>query len=176
MEDLNKRLAATKKTLPRKVAAIVVDFFKGRFQRQSWIDRTTEKWAPRKGKSKKNKGRAILVRSGRLRRSIRAVNITQEQIIIGTDVPYARIHNEGGKIEGTQNVSSYTRRAHQRKGYTRAGRKIKSTQVKQSTVKSHTRHVSRVMPRRQFMGASEALNKRVKGLITREINKALTGK
>lgn len=176
MEDLNKRLAAAKKTLPRKVAAIVVDFFKGRFQRQSWIGRTTEKWAPRKGKGKKNKGRAILVKTGRLRRSIRAVNITEGQIVIGTDVPYAKIHNEGGKIEGAQNVSSYTRRAHRRKGYTRAGRKIKGTQVKQSTVKSHTRRVNRVMPRRQFMGASEALNKRVRGSIEREINQALTGK
>lgn len=168
-----RRLAAVKKQLPRKAAALVVDFFKGRFKRQSWVDAGVEKWPARKGDKKKGRGRAILVKSGRLRRSIRAVSVTADRVVIGTDVPYAKIHNEGEKIEGTQNVSAHTRRAHRRKGYIRGGKKIKSGKVQEHTVRSYTRKVNTVMPRRRFMGASAALEKRLGGMLAREIGGVL---
>lgn len=173
LNEARTRLKAVKKSLPKKAAALIVDFFKGRFQRQSWVDTTVEKWRPRKDRSKKNRGRAILVKTGRLRRSIRAVSVAAERVVIGSDVPYAQIHNEGGRIEGSQTVSSYTRRAHRRKGYTRNGKRVKASRVKESTVKSHTRNVRTTIPRRQFLGDSAALKKRLEGMIIREINRAL---
>lgn len=66
-------------------------------------------WAPRKakqhGRTRKDghrdrrykvpKGRAILVQTGRLRRSIRMVSSTATTATVGTDVPYAQPLQEG---------------------------------------------------------------------------------
>ena len=48
-------------------------------------------------KDDKRAGRAILVKSGDLRRSIRfdTVNKSNLSVRIASDLPYARIHNEG---------------------------------------------------------------------------------
>ncbi|MDF7809925.1 phage virion morphogenesis protein [Hymenobacter sp. YC55] len=70
-------------------------------------------WAPRKtnkpehGRTRNDgqrdrryrvpKGRAILVQSGRLRRSLRIVSSTASSITIGTDVPYAEPLQEGNQ-------------------------------------------------------------------------------
>ncbi len=54
--------------------------------------------ASRKRKDKKRPGRAILMNRGRLRNSIRGT-IQGDTIVFGTDVPYAKIHNEGGTIQ-----------------------------------------------------------------------------
>lgn len=71
--------------------------FVGSFRLQGFQDKTVEKWKPRK-KEDKRAGRAILVKSGDLRRSIRRENLNKMKlsVTIATDLPYARIHNEGG--------------------------------------------------------------------------------
>jgi phage gpG-like protein len=79
------------------------NFFVNSFRLQGFEDRTVEKWKPRK-KEGKRKGRAILVDSGDLRRSIirQPVNKAQLSVKISTDLVYAKIHNEGlmGKAYG----------------------------------------------------------------------------
>jgi phage gpG-like protein len=63
-------------------------------------------WAPRKRADRARRrprggggpgiaGRAILVKSGRLRRSVRIVSTTATSVTIGTDVPYAQGLQEG---------------------------------------------------------------------------------
>lgn len=71
-------------------------FFYDSFRKQGFEDKTVTKWAPRK-KDDKRAGRAILVKSGDLRRSIRfdTVNKSNLSVRIASDLPYARIHNEG---------------------------------------------------------------------------------
>lgn len=69
-------------------------FSKERFRQKNWIDTTPQKWKPRQ---RRDRG-SLMIRSGRLKRSIRVLNKTATSVTIGTDVPYARIHNEGGTI------------------------------------------------------------------------------
>ena len=73
-------------------------FFVNSFRLQGFEDRSVQKWTPRKKQDKKRSGRAILVDSGDLRRSIirEPVNKSQLSVKISTDLPYAKIHNEGG--------------------------------------------------------------------------------
>jgi phage gpG-like protein len=68
------------------------------FEIQGFQDAVTERWKPRK-KMEKGKRRAILVKSGDLRRSIKRerVNKFRLQVLISSDLPYARRHNEGLK-------------------------------------------------------------------------------
>ncbi len=52
-------------------------------------------WAPRKKEPKD--GHAILQKSTMLRKSIRVIEVTNDRVIIGSDRPYAAIHQLGGK-------------------------------------------------------------------------------
>lgn len=67
------------------------------FRDGGFTDNTLVKWKPRKSKSKRDTGRAILVKTGDLRRSvkIKGINKSSLNIIIGSDLPYAKVHNDG---------------------------------------------------------------------------------
>jgi phage gpG-like protein len=81
------------------------NFFVNSWRLQGFEDRSVQKWTPRKKQDKKRAGRAILVDSGDLRRSIirEPVNKSQLSVKISTDLPYAKVHNEGvGKMPKRQ--------------------------------------------------------------------------
>jgi phage gpG-like protein len=117
------------------------------------------------------------VDSGRLKRSIRIVAVTPTSVTIGTDVPYAQIHNDG--FNGSQSVRAHTQRVkeHQRKQKVK-GKKGK-WKTKKVTVKAHTRNIkahtrNMKMPRRRFLGSSAELEKQIMELIMSEINAAIS--
>ncbi|ROH98295.1 hypothetical protein EGI16_21700 [Chryseobacterium sp. G0240] len=142
-----------------QVGVIAVNFSKERFVQKNWIDRSREAWKPRKRPARGS----ILVRSGRLKRSIRKLSQGSYYVYIGTDVPYARIHNEGGQINKTANVKAHTRRA-------RAGRRGTGTQ----NVKAHTRRMNVKIPKRQFLGESALLNRRIERFLSRELDNEIS--
>ncbi len=148
-----------------RIAVLAVNFSKDRFVQKNWIDSHSEPWK----KTTKRKG-STLVASGRLKRSIRKVRVTSSQVVIGPYVPYARAHNDGEEIEGTEYVRSHTRRQHRRKLHTRKGKRIKAY-----TVKAHSRKYHRKFAKRQFIGKSQRLTDDVTKLINSEISKAIQG-
>ena len=89
-----REVARIKQTIGTKLSNEAVNHFKGNFRAQGFVDSTIEKWQPRK---KADPGRAILVKSGRLRNSIRVTKKTVKEIRIGSDVVYAPVHNYGLK-------------------------------------------------------------------------------
>ncbi|MDR1403030.1 MAG: phage virion morphogenesis protein, partial [Tannerellaceae bacterium] len=123
------------------------------------------------------RSQTLLVDTGRLKKSIRKIKYTTEQIIIGTDVPYAEIHNEGGEIKKTVNVKSHTIKAHGRKAHTRnrSGRaeRIKAHTVKTYTVKAHARRMNLKIPSRRFIGNSHTLARRIELHVTARFARAL---
>lgn len=132
-----------KKDIPRIAGGEALRFFKQAFRDQGWKDMGTDKWKPRKRNTgRRTDNRGILIKSGALKRSVRIVRYTRNAVIISSELPYAKIHNEGGKITGTQNVKSHSRR-------TSRGR---------SNVRTHTRTVNTKIPRRKFMGQSATLD------------------
>lgn len=66
------------------------------FRKQGFDDKVVEKWKPRK-KADKRAGRAILVKTGDLRRSIirHPENRKALSVKISTDLIYAKVHNDG---------------------------------------------------------------------------------
>ena len=160
--------------LPGICATVAVNFSKERFRKQDWFDKRSEPWPKRKNNGKRpSDRRAILVKSGRLRRSIRKVSQTSSSVTIGTDVPYAKAHNYGSETEGVETVRSYTRRAHSRKSHIRNGRKIKRASVKEALISSFSRRFKRKLPKRQFLGKSDALNKELSRHIQETYKKAV---
>jgi phage gpG-like protein len=136
--------------IPGRAATIAVNFSKERFRAQNWLDSRTEPWVKRKeGRrlARKNRGRAILVKSGRLKRSIRKIYVGSNRAIIGSDVPYAAVHNYGSEKQSTGTYNIRTRR--------------ENTSNRQG------------IPRRQFMGNSRALAQLIERDMSAQVLKAL---
>lgn len=175
---LRPRFRKVREELPLQMATVAQNFFVGSFQRQGWYDGLTlKRWTPRKGEKwrRKKKGRrgnrAILVKTGRLRRSIKIRSARFQKIVIATDVDYAAAHNYGYK--GTVSVRSHTRRRYGRekeeyttktgKQRTRTNKVVKSSYI----VRQHTRKMS--LPQRQFMGDSPMLDRKLNKVIERHL-------
>ena len=154
--DFFKRLQKVNKPsfmrrLVKRSGVVAVNFSKERFVKKDWLDgNSREAWKKRK---KPDRG-SLMVKSGRLKRSIRKLSEGDYFVYVGTDVPYAQIHNEGGNINKTITVRTHSR--------TRKGRT--------ETVKSHRRKMKMTMPKRQFLGDSNALAKRIERFANVEIN------
>lgn len=77
------------------------DEFNRNFERQAFF---TDKWARRRYDP--DPSRSILIKSGRLRQSIKS-RIEGNTIIYESTEPYAAIHNEGGRIKVTRRMKGY---------------------------------------------------------------------
>ncbi len=114
-----------KDRLPKQLANDAVLHFRKSFQVGGFEDRILEKWElpqrmqkNEKGtrylysghahwdKKKKYKGftradrtRAVLVKTGNLRTSVRVLRTSPGEAIIGSSLPYAQVHNDGGKMK-----------------------------------------------------------------------------
>lgn len=161
-------------TLPPKAGAVIVAFSKQRFIEKSWVNLSTEVWAPRKINNRGSVGRGLLIKSGRLRRSIRVIRTNTSSVTVGSDVPYAAIHNNG--FRGTISVEEHTRNVYTKSKqgtgvYSIKTKKERMRTIKgisgQITVKSHTRQVN--MPRRRYLGNSMYLNKQISRMIASEL-------
>lgn len=161
MDDFFEKLTKLSKLyrkFPEMAAIEAVNFSKERFVRKNWVDKTVSAWEKRKPtKNRAAKRGSLMVKSGRLKRSIRKISTTRNSVTIGTDVPYAEAHNEGADINQIVNVKSHTRK---RKGRT-------------STVKSHKRNRKLKLAERRFIGESAILLRRIERMVQREITSIL---
>lgn len=176
LKTIQSRLRQTMTSLPYKVGVLCVAFTKDRFRYQNWLDNYPEAWKPRSRRAKRNKGRAILTDTARLKRSVRVLSTTRNSVTVGSDLPYAAAHNEG--FRGTVTIPAHRRkRFHKSKvmsinEVTKKGRrktKTVTTLTGESEVKQHTRRMN--VPRRRFLGNSMYLRQQISRLITAEINK-----
>jgi phage gpG-like protein len=176
IRQMAQAMQATARKLPRMLGTEIVRYSNQRFTEQGWDGKP---WKDRKNPlSKKNGGRAILIKSGRLRRGIRMTSVSFTSVTVGVNLPYAAAHNNGFK--GIENV-----RAHQRKikyksqftdlsntdGTGKRGKKRVRTQVYQTDVKAHSRNMR--MPQRQFLGDSPYLRRNLLRITTAAFNTAL---
>ena len=150
-------------------------FFVENFRKQGFDDKNIIRWQPRK-KEDKRAGRAILVKSGDLRRSIirNPANRAALTIKISTDLPYAKVHNDGETINvgGRKGSGTITRSIRGNAGFkdgkfTKGRAKKVTFQGKEYTTGAY----SIKMPKRQFMGDSYNLNEKIKKVIIKRLDK-----
>ena len=166
-----------KRTLPVQLANQAQNFFVDSWKKQGWDDGTVQKWAPRSVKNRKNNGRALLVKSGALRRaagqSIRSQTFSLVRLTVA--LPYAEVHNEGynGIVKAhtrarfTKSTTTANVGLRKSKGDTGRRRANVFTKTGDVTVRAHNMR----MPRRRFMGDSKTLRKMQQTLITTQIDK-----
>ena len=173
---IEQRIKEAMLTLPVIVGNEAVNFALDNFRRQGFLGPNIEPWLQRKNR-KKNKGRAILVQTGRLRNSIRIIKVTNNTVVIGTDVPYAKAHNEG--FRGAVQVAEHSRNSYESHkiatgGFTMKGKpRMKTVQSIKKTgmVKAHTMKMN--IPKRQFIGNSPFLDQRITRVIAAQLLKAV---
>ncbi len=113
--------------------------FDRNFERKAFF---SKKWKQRANPNAKG---ALLLVTGTMRRSIRS-EVRNNGVRFSSAVPYAAIHNEGGK--GTKSVRTHTRKSRKGKTY---------------QVRAHTRKFQ--MPQRQFVGDGKRTQEIIKGVI-----------
>ena len=152
-----------------EAGVIAVNFSNDRFRFKNWIDKTAEKWQARK---RPNRG-SLLLRTGRLKSSIRKIASGDYYVVVGTDVPYAQLHNEGGTVNKVAQVKAYTRKVVIRQRSVNRRGNATTRVIGSKIVRAHNRKMNLTMPKRQFLGESELLMRRIEMHINRELNKEL---
>jgi phage gpG-like protein len=106
-----QQFAEYRRKLPMLVSGIAEKEFKENFTRQGYRNDSggVTKWKPRhQPEPKRRQGRALLIKSGRLRRGFKKRPDANTARVIN-DVPYAAAHNEGSKE--TVKVAQHVRRS-----------------------------------------------------------------
>lgn len=151
------------------------DEFDRNFERQAFFN---EAWARRKSPTRP--GRAILIDSGQLRRSIGS-RMTENSIVFYTTLPYAAIHNEGGEIKVTKKMKRYFWHKYYEATGSFGRRKDGTLRKDKRTVQLGTeaefwkfmalkKEGSTIkIPRRQFLGTSPEVEQSVRKIIEENI-------
>jgi len=156
--------------LPIWAGNTALNFFLDSWRRQGWLDERLERWKPRKEQDGRTGRRGILIGkgSGRLRRSLR-MRSGPDYFEVYTNNPYAKIHNEGGRI--TQRPT-----ARQRRFFWAMHAKAKKSGTKEEARKWKAMALAdqiRIdIPRRQFMGDSRLLQRRIALHVKRGVQQA----
>jgi phage gpG-like protein len=97
-KGIEKKARTTLENAMVEIGNSAKSFFVENFRKQGFDDKNVERWQPRK-KADKRAGRAILVKTGDLRRSIirNPANRAALSVKISTDLVYAARHNNGLK-------------------------------------------------------------------------------
>lgn len=94
-------------------------------------------------------------------------------VVVGTDVPYAKAHNEGAEIKGTAFVPAHMRKAHTVKAHTKKvfGRSVRVPRHQRAAtqIKGHSRQMNTTIKKRQFIGHSPDLMKSIEREYTRHL-------
>ena len=158
------------KQLPQIVADEIIDWVLDNFDSESYEGKD---WPMRKDR---DGTRALLVKSGRGRRSIRVSEKTPSRVSVTTDLDYMIAHNDGAEI--TMNITARMRRffwaMHYQYEYDEAAEtklKIPESEVKWKWMALMKGPITFRMPQRQFFGPSEELDTRIKEGIEYELEK-----
>jgi len=91
-----QRFKHQKRKLPKQIGNIGLNHFLESFRMGGFNDSGFKRWAPRKARTKRNAGRALLVDSGALRNSLGLKTARWQKIrVASVGIPYASRHNRG---------------------------------------------------------------------------------
>jgi len=159
--QIQNNIRETVMRLPIIVGNAAVNWTVDSFEKQAWRGMIIQPWQARNPKAKRNVGRALLIMSGSLRRSIRILRTTYGSVTFGSDLAYAAAHNNG--VNGMVTVNSFSRnkygkaKASELNKFTKSGaHRTKSVTYISNTseVRSFSRNMN--LPRRQFMPAEDS--------------------
>ncbi len=178
-----KQIESFKPQLNKIVEAagvLAVNHFTKSFSDGGFTDESLQRWQPRKGEisggiaKTRGRSRGILIKTGRLRRSMISRKLGNLSIKISTDVPYAQIHNNGGIVyrRPHKRSSTITAKVRGSGGFVNGvWKKGRSKTIKLKGESFNVRGSSFKMPKRQFIGYSGKLNRQIIAFLDKNIKK-----
>lgn len=156
-----KNMSRDKKQMPLILGNIAKNHFLEGFRKGGGqTDASRGGWKERKT----DPGRAILVKSGKLRRDIKVRKATFNKIVIGTGgitKDYAEAQNEGTKMTVTEKQKGYfIAQYNKAKG---DKKKFWANMIGAQTI---------TIPQREYIGNSTVLNRKLKKRIIKEVNQS----
>lgn len=173
INELRQKYNTLRRKLPLVLGKEAVNFFKDNFRKGGWEgDNGNEQWQNRKPDiDGRARSRRTLIKSGNLRRSIRIATTTYNSVTIATNLPYAKIHNEGGTI-----VQKPTWR--QRMFFSHRSNQAEESRNRSAAnawaAMSTAKKLTIPIPKRQFMGNSKALDERIEKRIIAHLKQLFT--
>lgn len=159
---ITKRLfAQQKRTLPKVLGNQAKNHFLEGF-RTGGGQTDKGRWKPRRfstDKTRRNLRRGILVKTGKLRRSIRVTIATFRLTKVATNLKYAATHNFGAVIRITKKSRAFFWAMFQQTGVIE-WRNLALTKASSVTI-----------PQREFIGDSRKLERKLEQRILKEVNK-----
>lgn len=145
----------------RYASVKALNFFKDSFHKQGWTDASFVPWEKRKDDQRP--GGAVLTQTGNLRDSLQVLRRSATKIEFGTHSPYAKAHNEGETI-----IVPITERS--RRFFWLMYRLTEQPKWKWMALTKKTQLTVK-MPKRQFIGESQALNQTMDTWVVNQILK-----
>jgi phage gpG-like protein len=142
LQRLRREMEKLKPALVDGIGVEAVKFIDDNFVKQGFQGQSFRPWPVQKNPNKPRPHK-ILILTGTLRRSFKQTN-HEDSVTISTDIPYARVHDEGARGPVT---------------------------VKSKAGKTFTRNMN--TPQRQFIGSSPVLTKACQGFIIKKVTNQL---
>jgi len=165
-QNMSKIPSFIERDMPRIAGKLAVDFYKESFRNQGFTDKTLKKWQPSKRTLYKDRFASsqygtLLSSRNELMESI-TYRVGLGFAIIVSDKEHAEIHNEGGPVNFNVKVTPKMRKFAWAKHYNAEKDSEEAGKWKGlALTKKNTLNIKFTMPKRQFIGESEQLNKKV---------------
>lgn len=139
--------------MPRKIAVKAKNFFKEGFAKGGFTDGSFEEWQ----KTTNPLARKTMYDKGDLQNSIRTLQESQKRVEVGSELIYAKLHNEGGVITVTPKMKKYWWAKYREFAGSSKSKKVnaKAEFCRSMALQKVGKKIR--IPKRQFIGESETL-------------------
>lgn len=178
-QKIKKLIHLTQRVLPIKVGNLAKYHFKENFLKGGFVNGGLQRWTPAKRLGSGDKSAAANHRTLMSERNLLYSSINysagEGRVKIFTDVHYAPIHNEGGVTHPT--VTPKMRKFAWAKYFAAGGKTGKGENVPPEALKwkklalTKKKKLNIRIPKRQFMGESRELTKKIQELVDKEVEK-----
>jgi len=168
LANLQRKAQAAIQRLPPLLGAEAVRHTKENFRQGGFVDSGFQAWEKRKHDPDPGRGTLIGKGSGHLFRDVRILSRTNNSVTVGTTLPYAKIHNDGGEIAHPGGTAFFKTKGGDLVWVSNkvadrlatAGRKLPRT-------KPHAINI----PQRKFLGKSVSLNQKLRAIVSSEMRR-----
>lgn len=167
LDNLKRKCQEAISRLPPLLGAEAVNHTKANFQQGGFVDSALETWPKRKNDNDPGRGVLIGKQSGHLFKDIRVLSRTENSVTVGTTLPYARIHNEGGTINHPGGTAFFMKDGKAAFISNRKANALATAGHKLPRTKAHQIRI----PKRKFLGQSVVLTAKLQKIVINEMRR-----
>lgn len=167
LSNLQRNAQTAIRRLPPLLGAEAVRHTKENFRTGGFVDTTSQPWPKRKNDPDPGRGTLIGKGSGHLFRDVRILGRSNNSVTVGTTLPYAKIHNDGGVIAHPGGTAFFMKKGKIAYVSNRVAANLATAGRKLPRTKAHSIRI----PQRKFLGQSKVMNSKLHAIVKREMRR-----